>query len=197
MTAKGHAIFAIALAIISKRAHLTPILTHGDWWHIISAAILTSLLPDIDHPRSLLGQHLKWLSASMRVIFGHRGFTHSILALATAVKLLNLILLLSRVIIPADVRHGMIIGYISHLIADSLTPAGIPLLWPLRWKLRLPIILNLHKNQYISERLFGFTLIVISLLMPSYYLISLSRHIKIIPIHILQVLLHFFQKYIN
>ncbi|MEI4259966.1 MAG: metal-dependent hydrolase [Candidatus Dasytiphilus stammeri] len=197
MTAKGHAIFAIALAIFSKRAHLTPILTHGDWWHIISAAILTSLLPDIDHPRSLLGQHLKWLSASMRVIFGHRGFTHSILALAAAVKIFNLTLLLSRVIIPDDVSQGMIIGYISHLIADSLTPAGIPLLWPLRWKLRFPIILNLHKNNYISERLFGSTLIVISILIPSYYLISLSRHIKIIPIHILQVFIHFFQKYIN
>ncbi|WWO96952.1 MAG: metal-dependent hydrolase [Candidatus Dasytiphilus stammeri] len=191
MTGKGHAIFAIALSIFSKRSHLTPILTHGDWWHIIASAMLTSLLPDIDHPSSLLGQHFKWLSSTMRLIFGHRGFTHSILALATAVKLI----FLSRVIIPADVIQGMIIGYISHLIADSITPAGIPLLWPIRWKLRFPLIFNVNKENYISERFLCLTLIAIAILIPSYYLIFLSTNIKIIAIQILQVIIHLFHKY--
>ena len=40
--------------------------------------------------------------------------------------------------IPADALHAMII-YFSHLLADMLTPAGVPLLW-LRWRFRLPLL---------------------------------------------------------
>ena len=50
MTGEGHVIFAIASAIFAKRAELTPVLAQADWWHLISSALLTCLLPDIDHP---------------------------------------------------------------------------------------------------------------------------------------------------
>ncbi|STI17542.1 putative membrane-bound metal-dependent hydrolase [Escherichia coli] len=55
-------------------------LAQGDWWHIVPSAILTCLLPDIDHPKSFLGQRLKWISKPIARAFGHRGFTHSLLA---------------------------------------------------------------------------------------------------------------------
>jgi inner membrane protein len=32
-----------------------------------------------------------------------------------------------------------VLGYLSHILADMLTPAGVPLLWPCRWRFRLPI----------------------------------------------------------
>lgn len=41
--------------------------------------------------------------------------------------------------IPADALQGMVLGYLSHILADMLTPAGVPLLWPCRWRFRLPI----------------------------------------------------------
>ncbi|VFS55176.1 Inner membrane protein ydjM [Kluyvera cryocrescens] len=62
MTAEGHLLFSIACAVFAKNAELTPVLAQGDWWHIVPSAILTCLLPDIDHPRSFLGQRLSWLS---------------------------------------------------------------------------------------------------------------------------------------
>lgn len=34
----------------------------------------------------------------------------------------------------------MVLGYLSHILADMLTPAGVPLLWPCRWRFRLPIL---------------------------------------------------------
>lgn len=80
MTAEGHLLFSIASAVFAKNAELTPVLAHGDWWHIIPSAILTCLLPDIDHPKSFLGQRLKWVSKPIARAFGHRGFTHSLLA---------------------------------------------------------------------------------------------------------------------
>ncbi|WP_404881405.1 metal-dependent hydrolase, partial [Klebsiella pneumoniae] len=55
MTAEGHLLFSIACAVFAKNAELTPVLAQGDWWHIIPSAILTCLLPDIDHPKSFLG----------------------------------------------------------------------------------------------------------------------------------------------
>jgi hypothetical protein len=42
--------FSIACAVFAKNAELTPVLAQGDWWHIVPSAILTCLLPDIDHP---------------------------------------------------------------------------------------------------------------------------------------------------
>jgi membrane-bound metal-dependent hydrolase YbcI (DUF457 family) len=41
-------------------------------------------------------------------------------------------------IVPADAIQGMVLGYLSHILADMLTPAGVPLLWPCRWRFRLP-----------------------------------------------------------
>lgn len=60
MTAEGHLFFSIACAVFAKNAELTPVLAQGDWWHIVPSAVLTCLLPDIDHPKSFLGQRLSW-----------------------------------------------------------------------------------------------------------------------------------------
>ena len=59
MTAEGHLFFSIACAVFAKNAELTPVLAQGDWWHIVPSAVLTCLLPDIDHPKSFLGQRLR------------------------------------------------------------------------------------------------------------------------------------------
>lgn len=163
MTAEGHLIFAIASAIFAKRAELTPVLASADWWHLIPAALLTCLMPDIDHPKSLLGQRLKWLSQPIARAFGHRGFTHSLLAVAGGVALLQL-KLPDGWIIPADAFQGMILGYLSHIVADMLTPAGVPLLWPCRWRFRLPILNSQKGNQ--MERVLCLALVGYAIFFP-------------------------------
>jgi len=146
MTGEGHIIFAIASAIFAKRAELTPVLAQADWWHLVPSALLTCLLPDIDHPKSLLGQRLRWLSHPIARAFGHRGFTHSLLAVAAGLWLFQINLPQSSPI-PADVLQGLTLGYLSHIVADMLTPAGVPLLWPCRWRFRLPILRSQKGNQ--------------------------------------------------
>ncbi len=126
MTAEGHLLFSIASAVFAKNAELTPVLAHGDWWHIIPSAILTCLLPDIDHPKSFLGQRLKWVSKPIARAFGHRGFTHSLLAVFALLATFYL-KVPDTWIIPADALQGMVLGYLSHIVADMLTPAGVPL----------------------------------------------------------------------
>lgn len=164
MTAEGHVIFAIASAIFAKRADLTPVLGDGDWWHVIPATLLTCLLPDIDHPRSTLGQRFRWLSQPIARAFGHRGFTHSLLAVIGGVALLQL-KLPQEWVLPADVFQGMVLGYLSHIVADMLTPAGVPLLWPCRWRFRLPLLHSRNGNQ--MERMLCLTLVALALWFPA------------------------------
>lgn len=57
------------------------------------------------------------------------GFTHSLLAVFGLLTLFYLKVPESW-IVPADAIQGMVLGYLSHILADMLTPAGVPLLWP-------------------------------------------------------------------
>lgn len=138
MTAEGHLLFSIACAVFAKNAELTPVLAQGDWWHIVPSAILTCLLPDIDHPKSFLGQRLKWISKPIARAFGHRGFTHSLLAVFALLATFYLKVPESW-FIPADALQGMVLGYLSHILADMLTPArcspalAMPLAFPLAY----------------------------------------------------------------
>ena len=66
--------------------------------------------------------------------------------------------------IPADALQGMVLGYLSHILADMLTPAGVPLLWPCRWRFRLPILVPQKGNQL--ERFICMALFVWSVWMP-------------------------------
>ena len=160
MTAEGHLLFSVACAILAKKVELSPALATGDWWHIIPGALLTALLPDIDHPKSVLGQRLKWLSSPIARLFGHRGFTHSLLAIAAGIFFIQTRLPPDWPI-PPDAYHAMIVGYLSHILADMLTPSGVPLLWPCRWRFRLPILNSQKGNQlerFLCLACIGFSL---------------------------------------
>ncbi|WP_336703012.1 metal-dependent hydrolase, partial [Pantoea dispersa] len=121
MTAEGHIIFAIASAIFAKRAELTPVMASADWWHLVPAALLTCLLPDIDHPKSVLGQRLKWLSQPIARAFGHRGFTHSLLA-GAASPFPFYINLPADWFLPTDFHHGHTRWHLTHHFIQNLTP---------------------------------------------------------------------------
>ncbi|WCG84683.1 metal-dependent hydrolase [Pectobacterium sp. A5351] len=160
MTAEGHLLFSVACAILAKKVELSPALATGDWWHIIPGALLTALLPDIDHPKSVLGQRLKWLSSPIARLFGHRGFTHSLLAIAAGIFFIQTRLPPDWPI-PTDAYHAMIVGYLSHILADMLTPSGVPLLWPCRWRFRLPLLNSQKGNQlerFLCIACIGFSL---------------------------------------
>lgn len=171
MTAGGHFIFALASAILVKKLELLPTLAQGNWCHIIIGVIFTCLLPDIDHPKSFLGQRLKWLSVPIAKVCGHRGMTHSFLAIVGCSIFLSSDFL-SHIILPRskDFVHAMVVGYISHVVADMLTPAGIPLLWPYRRRFCIPI---LNPSKFPKwERIFCILVLVYSILYPFDMLIN-------------------------
>ncbi|UDG79111.1 Inner membrane protein YdjM [Candidatus Ecksteinia adelgidicola] len=179
MTAEGHLIFAIACGIFSKKAEITLKLANGDWWHIIPGVLLTALLPDIDHPQSLLGQRCRWISIPIFYIFGHRKFTHSLLAIFSGIIFFRLLHFPYNWFFPSDTLHAILIGYLSHLLADMLTPNGISLFWPCRWRFCLPLLQSQKNNQL--EKIFCVFLVVLIYLCPVKHLIlikSYFQHIK-------------------
>lgn len=86
----------------------------------VAAVIAGSLLPDIDSSCSMLGRHIPIIPKLIQ----HRGVTHCVL-FAALMYLLN---------------PWLGYGCILHIALDMCTTMGVSLLWPVRWKIRIPII---------------------------------------------------------
>src|ERR1700733_9049139 len=129
MMAKSHVVVGLAAWIgAAPLLHLSPLAPV-----YLALATAGSLLPDIDHPNSWVGRRSRPVSTAIAAALGHRGFTHS------AVAVIGLVVLL----LHAGYRQGMVsalaVGYLSHLGADMLTPRGLRLAWPLRKSWGLPL----------------------------------------------------------
>lgn len=99
----------------------------------IALAVAGSLLPDIDHPQSWAGRRLRPISTIIAAILGHRGATHSLLAVAGCAWLLFHDGWSRAIVAP------LLVGYLSHLAGDLLTPRGLRLTWPLKGTWALPL----------------------------------------------------------
>lgn len=99
----------------------------------LAIAVAGGLLPDIDHPKSWAGRRLRPISDMVAGVFGHRGITHSLLAVLGCGWLLH------QGILPTRWAEPLVAGYFSHLLGDLLTPSGLRLLWPFRGTWALPI----------------------------------------------------------
>jgi inner membrane protein len=146
MNATTHAVFGVAaLTGASLLIGEAPPL------YAYPAAIVAAWIPDVDNPRSRLGNGLSrrkssvlnaitrpvsWAlratSFALSRTVGHRTLTHSLLGVALFVLLVSPVVALS-----ADLFVALVAGYVSHLIADALNTRGVLLLWPSRWRFRL------------------------------------------------------------
>lgn len=91
------------------------------------------LLPDIDHPGSKIGKRLYPIAWVVNKLFGHRGATHSLLALfLTSALFLMPSLLLDGFakFMYTQFAIGVSVGFLSHLLLDMTTKSGIPLMYP-------------------------------------------------------------------
>lgn len=99
----------------------------------LGLAVLGSLLPDMDHPKSWAGRRVRPVSDALAATFGHRGVTHSLLAVVGCAWLLR------EQHLPPAYAAPLVVGYLSHLLADLFTPGGLRLLWPMRGIWSLPL----------------------------------------------------------
>lgn len=114
-----HLAFGVLFALLAL-AFIHP----ANKYIFIAIVVFAALLPDIDHENSKINSKIPGLKVFSK-IFGHRGILHSVwipLALWLIID------------IGFNSRYGsaVFIGYISHLVSDGLTKAGINMVHPLK-----------------------------------------------------------------
>jgi inner membrane protein len=129
MMARSHVAIGIAAWVAAAPLlRISPFDLNG-----IGLAVVGSLLPDVDHPASWVGRRTRPVSTALAAVLGHRGVTHS----AIAIAVLTFVLLHAG--LHRNLACALAVGYLSHLAADILTPRGLRLTWPSRRVWSLPI----------------------------------------------------------
>lgn len=145
MTAVTHQLTGITVALwvlITYPHAVGPVLA------IISiiAVMVGALTPDLDQPAANLGNRLLGAQVVGKIFNkfsgGHRHFTHSILGIFVIGY--GLRWLVGSFLVPELASNmqfiwsAFMVGYISHIVADTMTDRGVPLLWPLPWHFQVP-----------------------------------------------------------
>lgn len=88
----------------------------------VAILLIASALPDIDSYKSKLGKKIKPISFLINIFLGHRGIFHS--------PFLLILISMLIAIINQEIASAFFVGYLSHLILDSLTPEGVMFFYP-------------------------------------------------------------------
>ena len=128
-----------------------------------SVALLTcgitaicGLLPDIDTGASGIAKLCRPAAYTLQLFFGHRGLFHSPVLWA----------ILCAAWYCVAPQHSTWIkaaacGILSHLMLDTLNPAGVPWLWPFKIRIAIPAA----RSGGILDRLLGLMLTVLFFIM--------------------------------
>jgi inner membrane protein len=119
--------------------------------YVYPVAVGAAWLPDVDNPRSTLGNGLSrmknpvlnvlsrpfsWMLKTTSFVLartvGHRTLTHSLLGIL--LFSLPVWLFLGGF---TNLSLALVAGYASHVVADALNTRGVPLLWPVGKSFRL------------------------------------------------------------
>lgn len=128
---------------------------------LLAGTSIGAILPDIDKKNTSVSHKAPFISFITRLFTTHRGFTHSLLALAIFGSILYPVTQFGNLV--RYLYYGLIIGYLSHLILDMLNPEGIPLFFPIKFKISFAKIRTGGKMESLFR--WGlFVIIAISLL---------------------------------
>ena len=120
MTAATHCAFSYLVSTLS-----------GIPVHPALLCCIFSLLPDIDHPESLMGKIFSRPSRYLLKKFGHRTVTHAVY-FPVGIALLFSPALLHPALTPFYL--GIILSYTSHIFIDLFNKSGVKLFYPLSQK---------------------------------------------------------------
>lgn len=147
MTSRTHDVFAFA-ALTTCAVYLPPVaLNLATLGVSLMGNVIGALIPDMDQASNRLWGLLPVGNIigriGRRLFLSHRTLSHSLVGGYLLYRIL--IWLLPKILNSSYINSQMVIisvmiGFISHLIADSFTEEGIPLLFPFKFKLGFPPI---------------------------------------------------------
>lgn len=118
MMGRTHMAIGLLVALL-----VAPLFTADQKTLFVGLVVFASLLPDIDHSGSKINRILPLTKYAAR-FFRHRGFFHSIfppLIILGAAYYYDYVF----------IGQALAVGYLSHLLSDSLTKLGVNYLYPL------------------------------------------------------------------
>ncbi len=145
MTARTHDVFAFACLITIAAAYPPSVLTIPTIFTSIVGNVVGSLAPDLDQASNRLWDLLPGGNLIGRVLrhafIGHRTISHSLLGGFLLHRFLAWVLpiIFNEYYVDINILHlSIMIGFVSHLIADGVTKEGIPLFFPFPVKVAFP-----------------------------------------------------------
>lgn len=99
-------------------------------YRLIPIILFASLLPDIDHTKSIIGKLFSPIARAINRKYGHRTITHSLIVL---IGLTAAISGLQSAYFPS-IKAAQVFGlaYGSHILYDMMTIQGVPLFYPFK-----------------------------------------------------------------
>ncbi|HYD35619.1 MAG TPA: metal-dependent hydrolase [Vitreimonas sp.] len=161
MTGKTHdlaAFTSLVLVIIALPA--LPVMSFPTAVVAFGANFVGGLFPDIDQPTSDFWDNFRLGPYVAKVICpalgGHRHISHSLLGLILIGVFSDFILYQLSSIILIDMNivwWSFMIGVASHIVTDLPTKAGVPLLWPFKWKFGIPPVraLRFESGEFVEN----------------------------------------------
>ena len=139
----------------------------GQGMFLIAVAI-GSLLPDIDHPQSIISRKIPLGSIVGRLV-QHRGPFHSILGIVLlfGVLWIGRVAIASSLSISDDVVVlcwlGLLVGYVNHIVGDMLTVSGVKLFYPMKKSIGVPLIRTNTASEHLA------VVIIVTVTLIAYY----------------------------
>jgi len=140
MLAPTHSIFGVFLTLIILAVFGVQWSLH---WSIMLIAIFGAIVPDIDHPRSIIGRLFSFISVPLERRYGHRTITHSLVGLVIISMVFGFLILFGVWLLDIIWNLGFgywdllprwiaafSISYFSHLVLDMFNPHGSQMFWP-------------------------------------------------------------------
>lgn len=165
MTGRTHDLVAFsALVVAFVWWPQLPTMTLATAITAFGANFIGGLFPQIDQKTSDFWDNFRSGPFVAKVVCpflgGHRNLSHSLVGVVLIGAAADWLpqFVLQFITIPINemvVWVSFMIGFISHLVADGVTRAGIPLFWPLDWQIGFPPVraLRMDTGKFVEKYL--------------------------------------------
>ncbi len=145
MTGRTHDLAAFTALSYVVATHQVENITLGTLFVAFTANLIGGLTPDIDQPTADLWRRIPagsiWGRLLSPILGGHRLLSHSIVGIFLFGIGVKYLLYLMKSVLIVDMNMvwwAFMIGFVSHLVADTFTREGVPWLFPIPIKLGIP-----------------------------------------------------------
>lgn len=145
MTGRTHDLFAfttLTYIIATQPLHKMTLATAAV---AFGANMLGGLFPDLDEASADIWKKVRGGSIIGKLIQpllgGHRLISHSILGIVITGWVLDKVLSYAKSFLIVDMQvvwWAFMLGYVSHLLIDTITKEGVPWFFPIPWKIGFP-----------------------------------------------------------